>query len=236
MKLLEPRSGKLILNMVVLAVSVAAMQSIALPTAKAQEHQASALEGRPPAEDVPEEFLGLLSDQGIQVKRGSRTVCEIWLCKEWDLEAGFSATNQRLYPFSPGQLIGVLHFPRRGKDFRDQSMSSGWYTLRFGLQPIDGNHVGTSPTRDFLLMVSIDQDEVGKNWDEDGLNMASSEAAGTTHPGMLCLQEAVDAESLTMRHREDFDWWILHVVGKGKSGEKSVDVPLDVIVAGTAIE
>lgn len=201
-----------------------------------QEHKAAVLSEAPSAEDVPEEFLNVLSTEGIRVSRGSRTVCDIWLVKEWELDASFEESPERLYPFTPGQLIGVLHYRRRGSDFRDQQISSGWYTLRFGLQPIDGNHEGTSPTRDFLLMVNVEQDEVGKEWDEMDLNTASSEAAGSTHPAMICLQQAQEAEPLAMRHNEDQDWWILHVVGKGKQGDKVVELPVDLIVVGHALE
>jgi hypothetical protein len=202
----------------------------------AQEHQAETIENPPPAEEVQEEFVNQVSDKGVRVKRGSRTVCEIWFNKEWKLDEGFTATPERLYPFVPGQLIGLLHFPRRGSDFRNQNISSGWYTLRFALQPIDGNHVGTSPTRDFVVMVQLENDELGKDWSETDLQMASAEAAGSTHPAMMGLQKASEGESPSMRHEEGNDWWILHFVGKATKGSETVEQPLDLIVAGHAIE
>ena len=152
------------------------------------------------------------------------------------MEADFEATEERLYPFTPGQLIGLLHFRRRGSEFRDQSVSSGWYTLRFALQPVDGKHEGTSPTRDFLLLVDAEQDELADNWDPDDLNEASAEAAGSSHPAMLCLQRAGEGSEPSVRHDESNDWWILHVAVQAAAGDKTQQIPLDVIVAGHAAE
>lgn len=205
--------------------------------ASAQEHIVELIDGVPKAEDVPEEFSKLMADKGFRIKRGAtRTVSEIWLCKEWEVEEDFEETDERLYPFTPGQLIGVLHLTRRGADFRDQTLSSGWYSLRFGLQPVDGNHEGTSPTRDFLIVVNIENDEPDKEWDDEELNEVGAEAAGSTHPAMICLQRATKEDKLAVRHDEANDWWILHAIGKGIAGNEKKDVPIDLVVAGHAAE
>lgn len=221
----------------VAAITCVALFSFLPATAQAQEHTAEVIDSPPEAEEVSKELSALLSDKGIRVKRGeSRTVAEIWLNKKLAIDPGFSANPTRLYPFQVGQFIGVMHFPRRGSDFRDQSISSGWYTLRFGLQPIDGNHVGTSPTRDFLLLVEAEQDEFPEVWEPDALNESSAEAAGSAHPAMICLQFASDGEAPAMRHDEGNDWWILHVLAKGIEGEQEKEIPIDMVVVGHATE
>ena len=152
------------------------------------------------------------------------------------MDAEFKATPDRLYPFTPGQLIGLVHFGRRGSEFRDQTISSGWYTLRFGLQPTDGNHEGTSPTRDFLLLVEAETDDLPENWDADDLNEASAEAAGSSHPAMLCLRSPAGGSELAIRHDEANDWWVLHLLGNGVANQKSQGVPIDLVVVGHAAE
>ncbi|MEO1984159.1 MAG: hypothetical protein ABGZ24_26895, partial [Fuerstiella sp.] len=90
-----------------------------LSAAKGQEHSVELIDAAPDADEVSEELTSQFADNGIRIKRSSsRTVCEVWFCKQWPVEAGFKATEDRLYPFAPGQLIGLLHFSRRGKDFR----------------------------------------------------------------------------------------------------------------------
>lgn len=211
--------------------------SLTFSLAKGQEYSVEVVEQPPAADEVAAELTQQLADKGYRVQRGSnRTVCQIWLCKQWEVDADFKASDERLYPFRPGQLIGLLHFKRKGSDFRDQQLGSGWYTLRMGLQPIDGNHEGTSPTRDFLLLVNVADDAPEKEWDPEELHKASALAADSSHPAMLCLQAPLEDPQPTIRHDEQNDWWILHLVGKSVAGEKTSDLFLDVVVAGQAAE
>jgi hypothetical protein len=210
---------------------------LCVPVASGQEYSIEKIEAASEADGVSDEIAKLIADQGIRVKRGSsRTVCEIWLCKELAIDPEFKPTPERLYPFTPGQLIGLLHFSRRGSEFRDQTVSSGWYTLRFGLQPVDGNHEGTSPTRDFLLLVDAEQDDLPENWKAEDLQKASAEAAGASHPAMLCLQRPADGSELAIRHDEANDWWVLHMLGNGVAKQNPQDIPIDLVVVGHATE
>ena len=210
--------------------------------ATAQEHRVEAVDKPAPADNVPKEIHSQLAKTGLRVLRGtSRTVCELWFCQKLPTTAKFKPTPDRLYPFEPGQLIGVLRFPRRGNDFREQQISRGVYTLRYGLQPIDGNHVGTSPTRDFLLLVKAEDDAPQKQWTADELNEASAAAAGSSHPAMLCLQPATSERSQpTMKHDEERDWWILQfraqAAPSGSAEAATEPLPIDLIIVGHADE
>lgn len=208
-------------------------------SAIAQEHRVEVVSEAPTETGLSDEMSAMLPSEGFRVIRGSsRTVCEIWPCKEWETAADFKQTPERLYPFKPGQLIGFLHYTRRGKDFRDQSISKGWYSLRYGLQPIDGNHVGTSPTRDFVLLIHAEDDKSPNPVAMEELIKLSTKAAGTAHPAMLCLQRTdKDSEKKpTMIHDEDKDWWILHFIGQAAAGGKTNDLPVNLVVAGHADE
>jgi hypothetical protein len=215
----------------------AMLLSLTYSLALGQEYSLELIDAAHPADPLPAEFAQHVSDQAYRVIRGgNRTVCEIWLCKQWEVDAKFEPTDERLYPFHPGQLVGILHFRRRGSDFRDQIVDDGWYTLRMDLQPIDGNHEGTSPTRDFLLLVSVANDQPQKQWDQEALQETSALAAGSSHPAMLCLQAPTDGAQPSLRHDEANDWWILHLVGKGTADGKPSGQPLDLVVAGHAEE
>lgn len=226
-------SKSLLLGAVALMICVPMDASLAT----AQQYSAEMIASGPDADGASEEILKQMASEGVRVKRGSsRTACEIWLCKDLAVDPDFKATPERLYPFSPGQLIGLLHFGRRGSEFRDQTISSGWYTLRFGLQPIDGNHEGTSPTRDFLLLVDAETDDLPEAWKTEDLHEASSGAAGSSHPAMLCLQRPSEGPELSIKHDESNDWWVLHVIGNGVANGKTQGVPIDLVVAGHAAE
>ena len=65
-----------------------------------------------------------------------------------------------LFPFlADGELIGVLQFATEGHDYRDQSIAKGVYTMRYGLQPVNGDHLGVSTiaTTRCLLPAAKDQ-------------------------------------------------------------------------------
>ena len=215
----------------------AALLLLTVQTASGQDYRVEPVDSAPEGEGVSEEITKLISDQGYRVIKGSsRTVCEIWFCKDLEIDPDFEPTEERLYPFTPGQLIGVISFRRRGSEFRDQTISKGWYTLRFGLQPVDGNHEGTSPTRDCLLLVDPTEDELPEPWDAEDLHKASANAAGSSHPAMLCLQRPSEGSEVAINHDESNDWWVLHVVAGGVANDKAQEVPMDLVVVGHAAE
>ena len=90
------------------------------------------------------------------------TICDVSFVKSLAVRPGFKPELNVKYPFTSGQLIGVLRVSKKASftDFRGQELKAGVYTLRYGQQPEDGNHIGTSEVYDFLLALpaKIDQD------------------------------------------------------------------------------
>ena len=195
------------------------------------DYRVEPLAAAPPTNSIAPSIAGLLNAEGFKVLRGqSRTVCEIWLAKQWDTAEGElpAAVN---YPLKPGSLVGVVRFPKKAGDFRDQDIAEGIYTLRYAQQPVDGAHVGTSPTRDFLLLLPADKDTNAGVLDYATMVKSSAEAAGSNHPLLLSLQKAADGgEALGMRHAEDLDWWIVRFTGK----TKAKDVAVELVISGHA--
>lgn len=206
-------------------------------TAGAVEYRVEVLKEGPPVEGLSEEVAGQLTDSGFRVIRGtSTTYCDLWLCREWPVDKDFKATAAVLYPFRPGQLIGVARFARKGADFRDQDIASGVYTLRYGQQPVDGAHVGTSPTRDFLLLVRAEDDRVKAVTDEKALSQQSAQAAGSNHPCMLSMQRLVESPKYpSIRHVEESDWWIAGLAGTAVA-DAARPFPVEFVIAGHAAE
>jgi hypothetical protein len=208
-------------------------------SAQAETHRVELLKEPAPAAEISAQIAGELAATGIRVVRGSSTTyCDIWLCKELAGTADFKPTTEVLYPFQPGQLIGVARFARKGSDFRDQDIATGLYTLRYAQQPVDGAHVGTSPTRDFLLLSKAKQDPNTAALDLKSLTKHSAEAAGSTHPALLSMQRVLTepAEFPAIRHDEERDWWIVAVQAQVKSGGGVRPLVCELVVAGVAAE
>jgi hypothetical protein len=201
----------------------------------AADHRVERLDEPAPADEISADIASTLAPTGARVIRGTNTTfCDIWLCKQWATQEEFEPTSALLYPFTPGQLMGVVRFARKGSDYRDQDIESGVYTLRYAQQPVDGSHVGTSLTRDFLLLLRAESDESADVLDYGALAKQSAEAAGSSHPALLSMQRVDEgAKPLSMRHNEEHDWWIVGLEGKTKSAKSLL---VEFVVSGVAAE
>ena len=153
-------------------------------------------------------------------------VCSVWLVKDVPIRDKFKPTLSVKYPFTAGQLVGLLqvHGKTGYTDFRGQELKPGVYTLRYGQQPEDGNHVGTSELADFLLALpaKIDQDPKPIFGFED-LSAKSAKSAGATHPAIFSMlpggKKPIKTAAVT--HDEDHDFWILTVPAAAKTKSKA---------------
>lgn len=221
--------------MIVRLMAVTCLLIVCSSRLLAQEYSASAGEAAPTGTIAPE-ISSLLSAKGIKVNKGSTTVCELWFAKEWPIEADAKTGGEVLYPLTVGQVIGVIRFPKKASDFREQDVPAGVYVMRYAQQPVDGAHVGTSPTRDFLALSPAAKDRDPKPLDYKALVAASKETTGTAHPAIFSLQRAEDGASPSVREMSDKEWVIVHYVGKAKQGGSVKDLPLDLVVVGKAAE
>ena len=201
----------------------------------AQEYSVAAGEAAPTGTLAPE-ISSLLSAKGIKVNKGSTTVCELWFAKEWPIEADAKTGGEVLYPLTVGQVIGAIRFAKKASDFREQDVPAGVYVMRYAQQPVDGAHVGTSPTRDFLALSPAGKDRDPKTIDYKAVVAASKETTGTAHPAIFSLQRAEDGASPSVREVSDKEWVIVHSIGKVKQGGSVKDLPLDLVVVGKAAE
>lgn len=186
---------------------------------------------------LSKEIAAALDSKGLRMVGEEGPVCTIWLVKEVPTKPDFKPTLSVKYPLAPGELLGVLQVQSKGKftDFRGQEIKAGVYTLRYGQQPEDGNHVGTSDLADFLLALpaAIDTDPkpIGMF---DTLSQRSAKSAGSTHPAIFSLlptEKPTDQPQLT--HDADKDHTILSTVLSGKGGQR---VPLRLVVIGKSGE
>ena len=129
-----------------------------------------------------------LEPKGHRITLADGTVlCEVWLPSA--IATGKTDAQGATYTWlAESALVAVITFPKASTDFRKQSIKAGSYTLRYAVHPQDGNHIGISPIRDFLLLVpvSADQDPSAKYKFED-LTILSKKTSGTNHPSPLSL-------------------------------------------------
>ncbi len=186
--------------------------------------------GAPPA-DVPKAVADLLSKTGAKLVSDQGPVAEIWLRQDIPAAASPDSSSDVLYgAIAPGTLVGVLHFPAAATDFRGQPIKAGYYTLRYDLVPQDGNHMGVSQYRDFLLLVPTAQDtSPTATLAFNDLVKLSRASTGTGHPGVLVMDPVnQSAGQLPAAFKDDLGNWAVQL--KGASGSK--DLPLAVVLVG----
>ena len=194
--------------------------------------------------ELPEQLTpavaGEISPKGFRIGGPKHALCEIWLRRSVPMTANFTPSPTVLYPFEVGELIGVIRFPRKAADFRNQEIAAGVYTLRYGQQPEDGNHIGTSETRDFLLLLPAKEDKTPGKVDAETLFKFSRDAAATTHPAILTmLSPPADGDpqaAPALVHDEPHGLWSVVMPAACATGEKKTNRLIQFVVVGHAPE
>ncbi len=208
---------------------------ILLQVAAKPSHQLKTVKELP--KDLPKPIAEDMDPAGYALEGPSGTLGTMWFAKEVALKPGFQPGFMVKYPFNVGELLGVLKVEKDASltDFRGQELKAGLYTLRYGQQPQDGNHIGTSETSDFLLASPIAKDaKPATLTDMDQFIKNGAAAAGSNHPAIFSLLPAEKAGEAKLTHNEDRDFWILDATVPGKDKDKAVKVPVKLIVVGKA--
>jgi hypothetical protein len=115
------------------------------------------------------------------------TTLEIWLVDKLESTGpGWSGVES-------GTLVGAMRVTGEFKEIRGKVVKPGVYTLRYGQQPQNGDHLGISTYREFLLLSPAGIDTDPKVLGFDGAVALSKEVIGTAHPASLSLDPPEDA-------------------------------------------
>jgi hypothetical protein len=203
--------------------------------ARGADQKVDVLKEAPPG--LSAEVAAAINDSGLRISGKNGVVCDIWLAKEIPLKPKFKSSLRIKYPFPTGELVGVIRFPASStpSDFRGQALKPGTYTLRYGLQPDDGNHLGTSDIRDFLVGCPPDNDSSPKRVEDiKDLFKLSAGAAGGTHPAIFLLIPPPDKpfSGASVVADEEKHFLILETNASGKDADQKVSIPLSIVTVG----
>ena len=158
-----------------------------------------------------------LSGQAIQLldAKGG-LVMELWFAKAVPAKATAEQVKNGLtYREIPETtLVGAVRLPRQYTDYRKQKIKPGTYTLRLGYQPQDGDHMGTAPHPEFLLLVPAEEDKGAAKLEPKKLYEQSMKATGATHPSVMLLYpepKPPEAPKLANQKGEAGPEWVLHL-------------------------
>jgi hypothetical protein len=136
--------------------------------------------------------------------------CEVWLRKD-------------LPGLVPSAFVGVVTLPKNTNDFRGQTVKAGSYTLRYAQMPSDGNHMGASPTPDFLLLTPLADDADAAALPEfAALMKMSARTIGANHPAGLNLAAAAAPKVYPAVAKDEHGHEVFHVKLKTARGEQAI--------------
>lgn len=141
--------------------------------------------GPPPPEAAS--LASALAPEGIQVvKPDGGVLCSFWFARDVGPEG--TPEQNATWGIAHGTFLGVVRVESRWSDRRGQPIRPGVYTLRISFFPMNGDHQGVAPQRDFAILspVEIDKDAAAKPTFDQLMEM-SRKASRTPHPLVLSM-------------------------------------------------
>jgi hypothetical protein len=208
-----------LLALVVLS-SIARAQSLA-PSAQAA----------PPPADLSAGIKAELQKSGFKVAAGQATL-EFW----WANALQMTAAGEGWDNVESGTLVGAVRVTGAFKEIRGKPVNAGVYTLRYGQQPQNGDHLGISTFREFLLLSPAAVDQDPKTTGFDGVVALSKQTIGTAHPAALSLDPPVATEAvLSAYSNEQGHKGVVFEMPVSASGKPAGTIRFGVILIGLIV-
>lgn len=174
--------------------------------------------GEAPAE-VAAPIKELLAPAGHKVMSGDGKVwCEVWFVKAAPKGPDSTEADLMWKSVPPGSVIGAIRWHAGAYDRRGQVLKPGVYTLRFSMFPLNGDHQGVAPNRDFLVMTPAADDQSAAAVPKfDDLMKLSRKASGTPHPAVLAMY-VVESDFQPGIQNVGEDWNLFAKVGETPIG------------------
>ena len=191
------------------------------------------------SDQVPASVREALQPKGVRLLEGDTLLFELWLPAAVPVKSSGGGAGDVLYgTLTRGAWVGVLHFLRPGADFRGQLIRPGFYSLRYGHVMQDGNHMGVSVYRDFVLLAPAAEDmEIDRPLSVGETLELSRKAAGTGHPAIFSLSVPAEGKSPEQPGlvQDDMGHWVVETGSKAisESGE-GAEFPFSIVLVGQA--
>ncbi|WP_169974312.1 hypothetical protein [Tautonia rosea] len=175
-------------------------------SASAQDSYSTEVLSEAPPEDLAAPLRETLAEEGIRVLDAKgEPYLDLWLRKSLPTQGEITGpTGSVIFPYlQVGELIGAVRFAEDTGDYKDQIILPGVYTMRYGMQPVDGNHLGVSKFRDYVLLSLPDEDIELEPIPQDDLNAVSTGPSATNHPSVFLLLPAEEDAKASSIVREE---------------------------------
>jgi len=202
------------------------------------EYHIKTVDNAPAPKEVQEPIRKLLADRCVQLLDAKNNLlAEVWFRKDVPVNATEAQINNGLtYAEVPeSTLFGVIRFPKQITDYRKQKIPAGVYTLRLAIQPMDGDHMGTAPYSEFLLLSPAADDKTPDTMEAKKLHEMSSKApVSGGHPGVLLLFPGKSTAATPRLEKKEENHWVLFLLLDAKANGKKAVLPVGLTLIGVS--
>lgn len=135
-------------------------------------------------DEIAAPVKAVLAPGGATAKVGDNTIEFWWVTSLQSQGKDWSGVPE-------GALVGAMKVSAPFRDIRGRSMKAGTYLLRYGLQPQNGDHLGVSPHREFLLATPAAEDTTAAPLGHDPAVELAKKSINISHPAVLSLDPPV---------------------------------------------
>lgn len=186
----------------VIPVAKSFISSLVILLAFAASLFAQGIDAQLHKDPVPSELAapirGAIADGGVRAVVGGVSL-DLWFVRALEVGAtpvGWANVNE-------GALVGAVKVGGDFHDIRGRLIKAGVYTLRYGVQPDNGDHLGTSPFRDFLLLVPAALDAELSARGHDATVDLSKKTIGGSHPAVWSIDPPSTTEPILAVHKTE---------------------------------
>lgn len=174
-----------------------------------------------------------LAPTGTRVVRSGRPLVDFWFRTALPTADPRRGAGIRYGSLVPGSRVGAVRVYEGASDFKGQKIAPGLYTLRYAVQPEDGDHQDVTESRDFLLLCEAAADAAPGDLDEKTLRTLSARINGKKHPSVLYLTDGKGGARPLVRTEPSPEKTVLEVDVPTSGGGT---LALAIVVAGRAEE
>src|SRR6266568_26958 len=87
-----------------------------------------------PPKDLDASISVALQKKAVQLLEGDKPVYEFWFTAELSLQTKPASLAKALDAIKQATLLGAVAVPKTQRDYRDDELAAGVYTMRFALQ------------------------------------------------------------------------------------------------------
>jgi hypothetical protein len=217
------------------AAALLALTTLPLFAADPQPYSVKTVKTIAPKE-VQEPIRKLLGERCVQLLNAKGDLlAEVWFRKDVPAKATEAQIKNGLtYSEVPESTVfGAIRFPKQFIDYRKQKIPAGTYTLRLAIQPMDGDHMGTAPYSEFLLLSPAAEDKTPATMEAKKLQEMSGKTTGD-HPGVLLLFPGKGAAAMPKLEKKEENHWVLLFLLDAKAGDKKATLPVGLTLIGVS--